>query len=201
MRSRWSMLVALAAVFCVSTAAYGGDDKSGADKEGKARKDPKGITGISPFMELVNKGNAAYVARDYATAATTYQEAVKKEPNRALGHYLLGQAYLADGKIDQANGAWDTALRYAGKDAVMKAKVLFVIADLRERQQKYDEAAEAWKEYGTFVAGNASANGYPATPTERQKAVETHKDLAEKYGKVKERIAQREKDAAAKATQ
>jgi tetratricopeptide (TPR) repeat protein len=199
------MLIALAAVFCFSVSARAGDSKGGSKKDGgKAaageHKDPKGITGISPFMELVNKGNAAYVARDFATAATTYQEAIQKEPNRALGHYLLGEAYLAAGKMEEANSAWDTALRYVSKDAVMKAKVLFVIADLRERQQRYDDAANAWKEYASFVTENQNAKGYAGTPAERQRAIEKRKDLAEKYSKVKERIEQREKDAAAKAT-
>ncbi|MFW5739936.1 MAG: tetratricopeptide repeat protein [Myxococcota bacterium] len=208
MRHRWPGLIALGLALSVSTALAADEDKKSdadksADKESaadtKERKDPKGVQGISPFMELLNEGNAAYIARDYAGAVAKYQEALQKEPSRALGHYMLGQAFLADGKLQEADSAWQSALRYAEKEPVLKAKTLFVIADLRERQGQWEEATQAWQAYAQFVGANPNANGYPATATERQKAIETRKDLAAKYAEVKKRIAQREKDAAAKA--
>lgn len=192
------LLVFGLALSLASPALAGDEDKPAKKAEGP-RKDPEGITGVSPFQELVNKGNAAYVARDFAGAIARYQEAITKRPNHPLGHYLLGQAYLADNKLSEADSAWQSALRYSDKDPVTRAKVLFVTADLRERQQKWDEAIEAWKAYGQFVGANQNAKGYPATATERQKIVEQRKDLATKYGAVKERIAQRERDAAANA--
>jgi tetratricopeptide (TPR) repeat protein len=204
MRHGWPGLIALGLILSVSSVSFAGDGdkeepKKASEADAKARKDPKGIQGISPFMELINQGNAAYIAADYPTAVSKYQEAVQKEPNRAFGHYMLGQAFLADKKLDEANGAWQSALRYAEKDPVLKAKTLLVIADLREQQKRWDDAATAWKAYAEFVGANPNANGYPTTPNERQKALETRKDLETKYAKVKERIAQREKDAAAKA--
>ncbi len=201
MRYGWPGLVAFGLILSASSLCFA-DEAEGAKGSKSAttkRTDPKGITGISPFMELIAKGSASYVARDFATAVTTFQEAIQKSPNRALGHYMLGQAFLADKKPDEADGAWQTALRYAEKDPVLRAKTLFVIADLREQQQRWDDALTAWKAYADYVASEANAKGYPATPTDRTRVVEKRKELETKYAKVKERIAQREQDAAAKA--
>ena len=74
-----------------------------------------------------------------------------------------------------------------------------MLADLKERQSKWREAVVAWKEYGAYVAAVKESKGYPDTPKQRQAAFEKHQDLKVKYAKVKERIAQREADAAAKA--
>lgn len=196
MRYRWPGLVALGMALSLSSLSFAEDEADAKESKSAAKKrtDPKGITGISPFMELIVKGNAAYVARDYATAISTYQEAIQKAPNRALGHYLLGQAFVADKKLDEADGAYHTANRYAEKDPVMRAKALFVIADLREQQQRWDDAQTAWKAYGDFVAATPKANGYPNTPPARLKVIEKRKELEKQYGKVKERIAQREQD-------
>jgi len=201
MRRAWlNVPVVLLSLAIASTAAAGGRKNNDKDKKESTeaapsgpKKDPRGQTGISPFMELVNEGSAAYVAQDYAKAIETFQKAIEKEPEKALGHYLLGEAFLADKKLDQAEQSWQTALRFA-KAAPMKAKVLFVLADLRERQGRLPEAATAWKEYETFVGNNAGA-GYPATPTARQQAIATHDDLAQKYAKVKERIELRQREA------
>lgn len=212
MHFRWRVVpLALGVVFLVVSAAAQTEEKKaekksagpktespakeGAPGQGTVRRDPQGITGISPYMETVNKGNAAYVGKDFAAAADAYRDAIGKEPKKPLAHYLLGEALLASGKLDEADQTWQNALHAAGNDNGLQAKVLFVIADLRERQGKWDEAATAWKDYATFVGAHPDANGYAATATERQKVIDTHKDLAVKYGKVKERIQQRLEEA------
>lgn len=168
-------------------------DASGQDSGPK--KDAKGERGLSPFMELVNQGAAAYLAQDYAKAEETFQKAIESAPDRALGHYLLGETFLANKKPEQAEQSLQTALRYAEKDKGMHAKVLFSLADLRERQGKTPEAATAWKDCETFLAANAGV-GYPSTATERQRVIAARADLATKYAKVKERIEQRQREAA-----
>lgn len=208
MRRAWlNVPIVLIVMASVSTAWAGGKadkDKGKKDSDtaeaapGGPKKDPKGITGISPFMELVNEGAAAYAAQDFAKAITTFQKAIEKEPERALGHYLLGEAFLADKKLDQAQQSWETAVRYGDKDKRTKAKAMFALADLMERQGKLAEATTAWKEYESFVQANAGT-GYPATASERQRAVATHDDMAQKYAKVKERIEQRQREAADQA--
>ncbi len=205
MRTRWLIIPVVAAAatltsFAVAETGSKPETKPATPATGESsrgsvagivRRDPAGVTGVSPFTEAVLNANVAFLARDFPKAIEGYQDAIKKSPDDPMGPYLLGEAQLVAGKLDEADTAWASALRLAGKDVVVHAKVLFVIADLRERQGRWDDADAAWKEYGTFVGANAKANGYSATATERQKMIATHKDLAVKYGKVKERIQQR----------
>jgi len=156
-------------------------------------KDPEGIRGISPYMETIAKGEAAFLARDLQGAAASFQDAIKLDATKMLGFYRLGEAQLALDKPDEAAAAWQTALGKQGLPA-MKAKVLFVIADLKERQHKWQEAKDAWGAYASFVKENEKAGGYAATAEERIKQIDRRvKDEAE-YAKVKERIASRQKE-------
>src|SRR5262245_29083845 len=110
---------------------------AGGKKE--VKRDPAGKRGISPYMELIAKGEAAFVARDISGAVSTFQEAIKLDAEKMLGFYRLGEAMLASGKMEDAESTWQTALGKKGPDE-LNAKVLFVLADLRERQHKWQAA-------------------------------------------------------------
>src|SRR3954462_4280934 len=64
------------------------------------KKDPEGKRGISPYMELVAKGEGALVARDLPGAVGAFQEATKLDAEKMLGFYRLGEAFLQSGKLD-----------------------------------------------------------------------------------------------------
>jgi tetratricopeptide (TPR) repeat protein len=165
-----------------------------------ARKDPEGKRGISPYMEFIAKGEASFVARDLPGAISTFQEAIKLDTDKMLGFYRLGEAQLASGKPEEAEIAWQSAVGKKGTDD-LHAKVLFVLADLRERQGKWQASKEAWDAYTAFLQNHAKAVGYPATAIERKKQVERRmKDEAD-YGVVKERIAKRQAEKEAEATE
>jgi TolA-binding protein len=53
--------------------------------------------GPSPYSELLQKGDRAYLARDFEGAITAYRQEIEKNPNAPLGHYRLGEAQLAKG--------------------------------------------------------------------------------------------------------
>jgi tetratricopeptide (TPR) repeat protein len=207
MRARWLNVPLLAVAVTVAPMALADDGQadrkssSSTKKKSKAvkpdadgvRRDPNGVTGISPMYEEVLKGDAAYAARDWDKAIEAYRAAITKDARQPVGHYRLGEAQRAADKLDEAEASWQAALRAAGEqDQPGKAKALFVLADLRERQGKSDEATAAWKAYGEYVGSRPNALGYVATATERQKVIETQKDVAAKAAKVKERIQQRE---------
>ena len=101
----------------------------------EVRRDPKGIRGISPFWEALLRGDKSYVARDFDGSVAAYQEAIKLEPQNALGHYRMGEAQLAKGDQKEAEESWVAGLRFVGENHKLHAKLLFVIADLRERQK------------------------------------------------------------------
>ena len=216
MRARWlSLSLLLAFTFAAPSVMAEGKSGKGkkadsADKKKDAkpdadgvRRDPKGVTGVSPLTEALNKADQAYLSKDWDKAIEGYKDAISKDPKSPMGHYRLGEAQLAAGKLDDADQSWQAAMKAAQEqsDAAYRAKAMFVLADLKERQGKWDEAASAWKDYGSFVAENPKAKGYAATATERQKAIDTHKDVAAKAAKVKERIQQREKEQQEQASQ
>jgi len=157
------------------------------------RRDPNGLTGISPFWEAVIEGDNAYVAGSYPAALEAYKKALAAEPTNAKGHYRVGQVQVATGQLEEAEKAYETALKYAENDPPTKAKILFVLADLRERQKDNEGATERWDAYASHTA--ATKTGHPATAVERKKVIATWQQLQEQYAAVKERIVQREKEA------
>jgi len=157
----------------------------------------RGNTGPGPYSPKLQKGNAAYVARDFQGAIAAYREAIQEDAKDPLGYYLLGEAQLAAGNIAEAEASWQTGLRSVGSAENVQAKLLFVMADLRERQGKWADAKKAWDEYAQFLSTHPGAKGYAATATERNKAIDTHNDLETKYAAVKQRIEQRLKETTA----
>jgi len=199
-RLRLTALVtaALAAALALGNLVANADSPKGKE----VRHDPENKKGISPYMELVVKGQSTFVARDIPGAISVFQEAIKLDPEQMLAFYRLGEAEQEAGKLDDADKAWEAALSKKGPDD-LKGKVLFVIAGLRERQQKWQLAKDAWQSYAAFLQGNPKVLGYPATAADRIKQIDRRVQLEADYGKVKERIAQRiaekEKEAAENA--
>ena len=164
-----------------------------AGKAGEIRRDPAGQTGISPYMEQIVKGQASFVARDIPGAVTAFQDAIKLDPSLMLGFYRLGEAMLESGKPEEADSAWTTAVGKKG-GAELHAKVLFCLADLRERQKNWQGAKDAWTAYTSFVTSNPKATGFLETATERQKRIDQHLKDEQDYAPVRERIKKRQEE-------
>lgn len=156
--------------------------------------DPSGQRGISPFMVKVLKGNAAYAARDFAGSVAAYREAIQEDAEHPLGHYMLGQAQVAAGNLKEAEASYEQGLRFAGKNKQVHAKLLFVLADLHERQKRLPEAKQRWQAYATFCRANPEANGYPKNADQRIAAIEKWEEVSKKAAVVKDRIEKREKE-------
>jgi tetratricopeptide (TPR) repeat protein len=181
-----------------SADAKGGKDaKDDAPQIGEdgVRRDPKGAKGVSPYIELISKGDRAYVARDFDAAIAAYRDAIKLEPERGLGHYRVGSAQLAKGDQKEAEAAWVNGLRFAARETALKARLLFALADLRERQKNNDDAIGRWKDYTRAADEDKAAITYPATATERVTRNEAWKKALVSGDEVKVRIAKRLKEA------
>jgi len=207
-----AILVGLSAMVAMTSAARA-DDKKAAKPEAKSgapatdgkdaatvdsdgvRRDPKGIKGISPYLEQIVKGDRAYVARDFDGAIQSYREAIKLEPEKALGHSRVASAQFAKGDQKEAEAALINGLRFVGKDGTLKAKLIFALADLRERQKNTDEAIGRWKEYSKNAEEQKEAITYPASATERLTRNEAWKKNVAESEEVKTRIAKRLKEA------
>jgi tetratricopeptide (TPR) repeat protein len=196
-RRSLAILIALAApaIGAVPIALAAGDSK--ADSKGAAsasasgkRNDPKNQTAISKFMETCVAGNAQYAARDFQGAIATYREAIKLDPKNPLGHYLLGEAQLAANNLPEAEASWNqAALVSDAADPRLRARVLFVVADVKERQKKWDEAKTAWANYNEWCGRFADAGvGFPASGASRVQALDTMTKLNAESDKVKQRI-------------
>jgi tetratricopeptide (TPR) repeat protein len=140
----------------------------------------------------VQKGDSAYVARDFDTAITAYREELQKNPSGAGAHFRLGQAQLAKGNSTEAEASWQAALRFAGQDEALRSKLLFALADLKEREKAYDDAIARWKTYQEHAQAQPKAKGiHPATAAERLKRLEEWKANSEASAVVKARIEKR----------
>lgn len=158
-------------------------------KPAEVRRDPLGIKGMSPFTEALKRGDGAVLARDLEGALAAYRDALSKEPGNALGDYRLGEVQLLKGDLEQAESAFSAGLRaVAATNLGLKAKLLFALADLHERQKAYDEASAQWTEYEAFTTEQKDAQGFPASGSERKKVVEAWKKLSADSLAVKARI-------------
>lgn len=207
MRARWltvSISIATAA-FATAAAAQQGASRQGlpapaatAQSEQRGPQgqpiDPAGQRGISPFMIKVLKGNAAYAARDFKASIGAYREAIQEDAENPLGHYMLGQAQLAAGNLAEAEAAWQRGLRFAGMQKMLHSKLLFVLADLHERQGNFTQAKQGFEAYAAFCRANPDIHGYPASAEGRIQAIDKREDVAKKAAVVKQRIEAREKE-------
>lgn len=196
MSRSWLLAPLLCACLTTGVSAQAQEGKKkGADAAGGVRRDPNGVKGISPMWEALNKGDAAYTARDFDAAIAAYTEAITKAPQNPLGHYRKGQALTAKGELEEAVRAYTDALRFSQGSSAMKAKVLLVIADVRERQKALEDAQDSWTKYEEFVQGDATAKGYPATASERKSRIAAVVKLNADSAAVRARIEKRAQQA------
>jgi len=191
--ARLQLLLGLSACVALSSAAHAQEQKPA--KAAEPKQATQTGTENRPFMDAISKGDRAAVARDFEAAIAAYREAIQKAPQNALGHYRIGSAQLLKGDQKEAEAAFVTGLRFVGKDGTLKGKLLFALADLRERQKNNDEAIGRWKEYSANTEAQKEAITYPATATERVTRNEGWKKLQAESAEVKTRIEKRLKEA------
>jgi tetratricopeptide (TPR) repeat protein len=141
------------------------------------------------YMRTCSQGNAKYAARDFGGAIEQYQKAIELSPDQPLGHYLLGEAELAAGSLTDADAAWTRASQGSTEDPAMHARVLFVLADLKERERRLDDARAAWEAYLDWAAQYPSAPAFPASAKARLQAIDAVLELDRSYEGVRKRIA------------
>jgi TolA-binding protein len=155
--------------------------------EGKKKPDE---TTTAKYKEACKDGSSKYAARDFTGAVAAFQHAIEIDPNDALAHYFLGEAQLAAGSLVEAEAAWNRASLAAGeRDPALRARILFVVADLKERQKKWDEAKAAWQVYLDWAARFAHAGAFPGSAQSRQRVIDTMQKQDAAYAIVRQRIA------------
>ncbi len=209
MSRKTSRLYALALALAVPAFAFvvfapadaSGDAKKPAakasDKPAADRYDPDNITAISQYMEAIVKGNQALESKNVTGAIDNYKKAVQLNPRHPLGLLLLGEAYVINNNLTEAEAAFLQAAETAdSKNPTLRSHVLFAVADVYERGKKWEQAKTAWQAYADHASKFADAGAYPNTAAERLKAIQKIIELEQKYAGVRERIAA-EKDGGA----
>jgi tetratricopeptide (TPR) repeat protein len=143
------------------------------------------------YADLCAQADAKYRARDFQDAVALYHDAIALDPKNPLGHYLLGEAQLAAGNVAEAEAAWNRASLESGeKDPALRARILFVIADIKERQWKWDDAKAAWQVYLDWANHFPNAGGFPASARSRQQVIDVMLKQERAYETVRRRIAE-----------
>jgi len=175
--------------------------KAAAGKKGEPagpRRDPDNVTALSQFMATLIDGNALYAQKNYAGAADTFKKAMALNPKHALGPYALGEAQVALGELPQAEESFKLAESLTDdRDPGLRARVMFVLADVKERQKKLDEAKVAWTAYQEYASKHADAGVWPNTATTRLQLLDDLAKMEKAYVAVRERIAAEKAEAGA----
>jgi tetratricopeptide (TPR) repeat protein len=189
MRSRHglaTLLLLLApALVAAPVVAWGDGGAPGSKKKG----DAAAKTTDHAYQDACSEGNAKYASRDFDGAIEAYRKAIEMFPHKALGHYLLGEAQLAASNLPEAEASWGRAALEANEqDPTLRARILFVTADLKERQKKWDEAKAAWQVYIDWANRFADAGAFPTSGTSRIQAIDTMLKQDKSYEVVRQRI-------------
>jgi len=196
-RAIFALLIALA----VPTAALSAPAEKKQEKQ-DAKHDPENVYALSEYMETVVKGADFYKKGDHTAAIDSFKKAISLSPKNPLGHLLLGEAYLAKNNLPEAEAAFLAAQEASTSDPkghVLRSHVLFAVADVYERQKKWNEAKAAWQAYLEQASKlSADSGAHPSSGIARKEQVEKVIEREKVYAVVRERIAA-EKDGGAKA--
>jgi tetratricopeptide (TPR) repeat protein len=194
-------LFALLIVLSVPAVAFSAPNEK---KPATDNHDPENIIAISQYMETVAKGGEQYKKGDHSAAIDLFKKAILLSPKHPLAHLLLGEAYLAKNNLAEAEAAFLAAQEASAssdaKGQVLRSHVLFAVADVYEREKKWNEAKTAWQAYLDYVSRlSPDAGAHPASGVARKDIVDKVIQREKVYAAVRERIAA-EKAAGAKAS-
>jgi tetratricopeptide (TPR) repeat protein len=158
-------------------------------KAAAAKPDPAAAT-HKQFLDAIKDGSAKYVAKDVAGAIEAFQNATNLEPRNPVGYYYLGEAQLGNKDLAQAESAWLHASQVSDEGTPgLKAKIFFCIADLRERQKRWDDAKASWEQYSELTA-KFEGSTFPTIAKERIASIDAMLAQDKAYEIVRKRIAE-----------
>lgn len=108
------------------------------------------VTGLASTIvkaqqKQVIEGNKLYGEKKYKEATKEYQNAIKKSPNYTPGIFNLGNALYQDKNYDASRKIFD-GLAKKSNDAGLNAASNYNIGNTYMSEQKWQEAAEAYKQ-------------------------------------------------------
>src|SRR6056297_2470659 len=85
------------------------------------------------------KANEAFRNGDYEKAVELYRKAIDSEPENAMLHFNLGNAYVEMGNAEDAIFAYER-FKDLSDDPAQKSLADYNIGNLHSAQEQYDEA-------------------------------------------------------------
>lgn len=173
--------MAVALVFAVTGAADA--------KKKKKKKEEEPPPKASVEMELLQKGHAAFLIRDYDKAYGYYKQAGEESSKSPAVHYFLGSVHKAKEDYDEAVESFRTAyLMATGKEAAWKGPALVQIAFTHETAKKWDEAKKAWQDYIDYAKGKDPYPNLTSLAEKRIEAIDKMMEMEEAYAPVRKLI-------------
>jgi tetratricopeptide (TPR) repeat protein len=125
----------------------------------------------SRFIGRCLEGNRRFLQGDAPGALESYRAAHRLSPKNPWAYYLEAEALLSLERFSDAEKSLQNALGYLdARQAPLKAKILFLVAEAKERQKLWDDARLAWKAYEDWVIRAVDGGGtFPLTALERIK--------------------------------
>ncbi len=173
-----------------------GAERRRPSQRAEARREPSGTKGIGPYWEALRAGDVAHAQKDYRDAIEHFEHAIAIDPTSPAAHLRLGRALLSSNDSDRAEKAWREASRLASKEPKLKARALWMLADLRERLGKRNEAVDAYRVYVQFVTAHPDVGGSVKHAASRIERIERYQTLLQEYAAVGERIRKRAEEGA-----
>jgi tetratricopeptide (TPR) repeat protein len=99
-------------------------------------------TSLAPMSRLYVMYQASADAAKITKLQRLLEASLEKKKDSAVHHDWLGQVYLREGRLDQAEMSFTTAIGLAPKNPEFRIS----LGGLRARQGKYDEAVQAFEE-------------------------------------------------------
>ena len=134
------------------------------------------VASSASYDNLLLLGEVQLGAKNYAAAASTFQQAISKKSNDWHAHFYLGQAYTALKRFSDAEGPLNTALQLAsGSD---EAQIWKQLGFVFEKQKKYSLSIDAYKK-GNDPAGVSRVSENLRIQQENKDAEEYNKNIEE----------------------
>ncbi|MEQ9319017.1 MAG: tetratricopeptide repeat protein, partial [Polyangiaceae bacterium] len=176
----------------------------------EVKRDPNGVTGISPYNEALAKGREAFTKNDHDGAIAAFDEAIAKDGSRVMAYLLKAQAQLDKGDLAGATATAESANGKKGTEEE-QSKVIYLQAELGERKANepkkkdapapptekdalekalrsvWDRVKEGWSAYSAFVTEHTRAPNYSASADDRKQKVDDRVKREKDYGEVRGR--------------
>lgn len=186
------------------TAAFAAEDAAPTRTQPEPRRDARGITGISPLAEALARGDRAWQAGDFATAASAYEAAIREHGDNTAGYVRLASVLGKQGNLQGALDVWRSALALAVAP-VERGRILMARATLLERMKDLTGAEADWRAYlnlamaneparpqGIQVSAESAVRLFPAAAEERLRQIAASRARQPAADAVRQRIVTRQ---------